>query len=961
MFLRNWCGLLAVSVAAVTLPTAASGQPAVTLAPGTTLFRLDLSGTPIGEFPTAIKQTKGSMAVVLQGGVPMLKASAASEFLITLSQVLPRDFTLEFDLVPKMGSNPQDLSFEGTPTINQGTGSAHLLWHATGSLAVIGGGGENYETPMPEALRASLPGVLTHVVADFQGPTVKLYTNGQRHYTLDKQFARGRVLRVFLGGQDDGTEAVYLAGLRISTGSGLGIVAAQAGLPTRTQPPALPPGAPPATGSSSSGVTGTTSGSASTITTVGGSATQPIRTPASSPAAVPVNPPSAPSATVGPRPAGTTRPSAATAITQPPLITNLTATVGPLADNGCIDSWCPDWRQANGSCVVAWCPDWQTPENGCIHSWCPDWRPGTSARQVTWSWTLPAGVATAMVTFDLVAPDPTTGRLTTTRVSGNPAGLPSGSSIAVVVGTTLQICVAAQIDPSDPTKLVGETCLDTQVPGGSPAAPGTASQSLASTGGALPTIVSNVSVTQGTSGPVVNWLPVAVPAVYSVRRWKSNDAVCCNNASAPTPALTGPPWQDAQPQVTGTYVYEVTATMSGGVATGQTQFVVLRAAGSGPIATTVSATPLTALPATSPSGTITPMAPLPQPIQSGTLAPPPPPPVALTVAAISSAGDPADPGPGYVKVTWSQIPWSQDPNARENLVVRRWNVNDLNCCNFSSGPMGLVTALFDPLIANGAPPGTYEYEVTANLSRGQLQGRTRYAIPATAILAQPSATALPIRWTTSATAPTAAQAGLPAVSPPSLPAPISMGSSAPPPVSTYFTGTPAYVRVSWTMASGTPRGMLYNVERYLESSPACCVVKTNGLANIGWTDEATQWSGTYVYTITAVYPDGSTGSIQAKWVRPDPVNPTNFRATVLGSTVVLQWDPVPNVDWYELFGPALPYTSFQVVPPLTQFNVRNLAPGTYTWLVGSFYSSHNAPATVSTAAAAFPKVTVTVP
>jgi hypothetical protein len=229
------------------LPRMGTAQPSVQLAPGTTLFQLDLSGTPIGEFPTAIKQTKGSMAVVLQGGVPMLKASAASEFLITLPQVLPQDFTLEFDLVPKQGSNPQDLSFEGTPTINQGTGSAHLLWHATGYLAVIGGGGENYETPMPEALRATLPGVLTHVVADFQGPTIKLYTNGQRHYTLDKQFARGRVLRVFLGGQDDGTEAVYLAGLRVSTGSGLGIVAAQAGLPTRPAP--MPPvggGAPSA-------------------------------------------------------------------------------------------------------------------------------------------------------------------------------------------------------------------------------------------------------------------------------------------------------------------------------------------------------------------------------------------------------------------------------------------------------------------------------------------------------------------------------------------------------------------------------------------------------------------------------------------------------------------------------------------------------------------------------------------
>src|SRR6185436_928114 len=43
-------------------------------------------------------------------------------------------------------------------------------------------------------------------------------------------------------------------------------------------------------------------------------------------------------------------------------------------------------------------------------------------------------------------------------------------------------------------------------------------------------------------------------------------------------------------------------------------------------------------------------------------------------------------------------------------------------------------------------------------------------------------------------------------------------TAAPPPVSTYLTGTPAYVRVSWTMPNATPRGMLYTVDRYLESN-----------------------------------------------------------------------------------------------------------------------------------------------
>ena len=217
-------------------PVAVAAQGSVPLRSGADLFVLDLAGTPLGEIPIGIKQLQGMLEVVLKDGVPMLKASARSEFLITLPQALPADFTLEFGLVPKACCNPQDLSFEGTPTINQGGGSAHVLWDSDGYLAIIGGGPDTYEAPMPEELRTTLPGVLTNVVAVFQGPTVRLYTNGRRMYTLDRTFARGRVLRVFLGGQDDNTQAVYLAWLRIGAGAvSPGVVAAN---------PTPPPGQP---------------------------------------------------------------------------------------------------------------------------------------------------------------------------------------------------------------------------------------------------------------------------------------------------------------------------------------------------------------------------------------------------------------------------------------------------------------------------------------------------------------------------------------------------------------------------------------------------------------------------------------------------------------------------------------------------------------------------------------------
>jgi len=185
--------LIVGALAACVMPGSVGAQPtpppgvaySAGLVPGSrTIFALDLAAEPLGEFPKSVKLLKGNMELVLKDGARMLKATSASEFLITLPEFLPQDFTVEFALVPKLCCSAPDLSFEGTRSINQDVASAHLLWHATGYLSVIGGGGDTYESPMPETLRATLPGVLTHVVADFQGTTVKLYTNGQRHYTL---------------------------------------------------------------------------------------------------------------------------------------------------------------------------------------------------------------------------------------------------------------------------------------------------------------------------------------------------------------------------------------------------------------------------------------------------------------------------------------------------------------------------------------------------------------------------------------------------------------------------------------------------------------------------------------------------------------------------------------------------------------------------------------------------------
>jgi hypothetical protein len=98
---------------------------------------------------------------------------------------------------------------------------------------MVVGGGAVYQADMPADLAATTPGNLTRLVLEVSGPTVKLYTNGRRLYTLDRQFPRGRVLRVWLGGQDEGLNAVYLAGLRILPGAvASGLIAQNPGQPT---------------------------------------------------------------------------------------------------------------------------------------------------------------------------------------------------------------------------------------------------------------------------------------------------------------------------------------------------------------------------------------------------------------------------------------------------------------------------------------------------------------------------------------------------------------------------------------------------------------------------------------------------------------------------------------------------------------------------------------------------------
>ena len=188
-------------------------RPLAAQAGGTTRDILVLNfGAMQGE---TVPASSGTLELVDKAGSQVLRASGASSFRVNLPEVLPENFTLEFDLIPKECCSGEDLAFEAT--LSADNTFARVSWGR--EQQAVNGGGTPFSTTVPSSLRAALPGQLTHVVVTFEGGTLKLYTNGVRLYTLsERRFPRASLLRVFLSGDDEGKGAVYLTRLRVAEG-----------------------------------------------------------------------------------------------------------------------------------------------------------------------------------------------------------------------------------------------------------------------------------------------------------------------------------------------------------------------------------------------------------------------------------------------------------------------------------------------------------------------------------------------------------------------------------------------------------------------------------------------------------------------------------------------------------------------------------------------------------------------
>jgi hypothetical protein len=121
---------------------------------------------------------------------------------------------------------------------------------------------------------------------------------------------------------------------------------------------------------------------------------------------------------------------------------------------------------------------------------------------------------------------------------------------------------------------------------------------------------------------------------------------------------------------------------------------------------------------------------------------------------------------------------------------------------------------------------------------------------------------------------------------------------------------------------------------------------------------------TYTYEVTALYPDGTSGTATADFTPPAATDPTGFIATVKDiDEVELSWDAgTPGRVEYFISGPGtgtgvtVPGTPvIPVHPHRFSYTVKGLPAGTHTWRIASSFQ----PGGVLTTAAQWPSATAT--
>jgi outer membrane protein OmpA-like peptidoglycan-associated protein len=195
--------------------TSTTGAAAATAAPATDLgtdftpgtrviLAEDFKSDEMGNFPRAFELKSGNMEVANVGGVRYLRITSIGEFDIHLPEVLPEQFTMEFDFTG--GSNPQEVYFTDD---NHAT---HLDFRPDdGGLD----GPDKYRVMSAPATDPKGRPYPIKIMAD--GKYVKMYMNGTRVANApNAAIGRSRTIR-FLTRGSTSTPALY-GNFRIAAG-----------------------------------------------------------------------------------------------------------------------------------------------------------------------------------------------------------------------------------------------------------------------------------------------------------------------------------------------------------------------------------------------------------------------------------------------------------------------------------------------------------------------------------------------------------------------------------------------------------------------------------------------------------------------------------------------------------------------------------------------------------------------
>ena len=170
------------------------------------------------------------------------------------------------------------------------------------------------------------------------------------------------------------------------------------------------------------------------------------------------------------------------------------------------------------------------------------------------------------------------------------------------------------------------------------------------------------------------------------------------------------------------------------------------------------------------------------------------------------------------------------------------------------------------------------------------------------------------------------------------------------------TGTAASATITWQAVTG---GVSYSVKRWKSDDPRCCNNASSSLGKPTWTDvgatnEGFAQAGIYVFEVTVVMDDRTTGVSQVNWTRPDAAPaPVITRDAITVKTpltlnlaapagvairndptaLVLSWQPVSGATGYQIDAASAPEgpwsplvkapingTQFLYVPPAGLLN-----------------------------------------